>query len=285
MLALFVLAWLVSRAAGRLATFVVDRSERKHPQGIEDTGVIASLKQRETAISLARTSVRFLAYTLAALLSLGVLLGADKVETIAGASFVVILLAFAAQRFLVDVIAGLLMFHERWFQIGDTIVIEPWGRGSGRGRDAADGHGAERRRRRDPGLQLRGQGRSRRPARLPTGRRRALRDGRERGKRARAPGRRHRPQGADPLHPAARGRRDRPAGGRPAPHPRCGGRARRPGVAGRGPPPEPRPRTSAGRAPRARPGGHVGRRARRAPFRPRYAHPLTARQSGARFSA
>ena len=126
-LALFGLAWIVSRAAGRVATFIVDRSERKHWPGIEDTGVIASLKQRQTAISLARTSVRFLAYTLAALLSLGVLLGADKVETIAGASFIVILLAFAAQRFLTDVIAGLLMFHERWFQIGDTIVVQPWG--------------------------------------------------------------------------------------------------------------------------------------------------------------
>ena len=124
-LALFGLAWLTGRAAGRLATFIVTRSERRHAPGIEDSGVIASLKQRETRISLARTTVRFLAYALAALLSLGVLLGADKVGTVAGASFVVILLAFAAQRFLLDVVAGLLMFHERWFQIGDTVVIEP----------------------------------------------------------------------------------------------------------------------------------------------------------------
>jgi hypothetical protein len=65
-LALFGLAWLVGRAAGRLATFIVTRSERKHAPGIEDSGVIASLKQRETAISLARTTVRFLAYALAA---------------------------------------------------------------------------------------------------------------------------------------------------------------------------------------------------------------------------
>jgi small-conductance mechanosensitive channel len=124
-LALFGLAWLVSRGAGRLATFIVLRGERKHPLDVADSGVIASLKQRETAISLARTTVRFFAYALAALLSLGVLLGADKVQTVAGASFLVIILAFAAQRFLLDVVAGALMFHERWFQIGDTIVIEP----------------------------------------------------------------------------------------------------------------------------------------------------------------
>jgi hypothetical protein len=124
-LALFALAWLVSRGAGRLATFFVLRGERKHGPGIEDSGVIASLKQRETAISLGRTTVRFAAYALAALLSLGVLLGADQVQTFVGASFLVIVLAFAAQRFLLDVVAGLLMFHERWFQIGDTVVIEP----------------------------------------------------------------------------------------------------------------------------------------------------------------
>jgi hypothetical protein len=124
--ALFALAWGVSRAAGRIASFFVLRGERKRLADIEDTGVIASLKQRETALALARTTVRFAVYGLAALLSLGVLLGADRVETIAGASFVVILLAFAAQRFLTDVIAGLLMFHERWLQIGDTVVIDPW---------------------------------------------------------------------------------------------------------------------------------------------------------------
>jgi small-conductance mechanosensitive channel len=121
-----VAAWLLSRAAGRIAFFFVIRGERKHAPTIEDTGVISSLRQRETAIALAATTVRALAWILAALLALAVLIGADRVETIAGASFLIILVAFAAQRFLADVIAGLLMFHERWFRIGDTVVIEPW---------------------------------------------------------------------------------------------------------------------------------------------------------------
>ncbi len=121
-----VAAWLLSRAAGRIAFFFVIRGARKHAPTIEDTGVISSLRQRETAIALAATTVRALAWILAALLALAVLIGADRVETIAGASFLVILVAFAAQRFLADVIAGLLMFHERWFRIGDTVVIEPW---------------------------------------------------------------------------------------------------------------------------------------------------------------
>jgi len=123
---LFLAAWLTSRVAGRIATFFVLRSERRHAPDVEDSGVLASRKQRETAISLGRTTVRAAGYVLAGLLSLSVLIGADRVETVAGASFVVILVAFAAQRFLADVIAGFLMFHERWFRIGDTVVIEPW---------------------------------------------------------------------------------------------------------------------------------------------------------------
>jgi small-conductance mechanosensitive channel len=124
--AVFFAAWLVGRAAGRIASFFVLRAERKHPESIEDTGVISSLKQRETSLSLARTSVRMITFVLATLLALSVLVGADRVETFVGASFIVILVAFAAQRFLADIIAGLLMFHERWFRIGDTVVIEPW---------------------------------------------------------------------------------------------------------------------------------------------------------------
>lgn len=58
---LFVLAWLVSRAAGRIASLVVIRSERRRSADLHDTGVIASLKQRETAISLGSMSLRSVA--------------------------------------------------------------------------------------------------------------------------------------------------------------------------------------------------------------------------------
>jgi hypothetical protein len=43
-----------------------------------------------------------------------------------GASFLAVIVGFAAQRFLMDVVAGLLMFFEGWFRIGDTVAIEPW---------------------------------------------------------------------------------------------------------------------------------------------------------------
>jgi Mechanosensitive ion channel len=125
----FLLAWLLSRAAGLAAAWLVDRGERKRGEDASpfDTGLITTLKQRETAISLVATSARYLFYGLAFLLAIAVLTGARRVETIVGASFLAIILGFAAQRFLMDVVSGLLIFFERWFRVGDTVAIDPWG--------------------------------------------------------------------------------------------------------------------------------------------------------------
>lgn len=124
---LFLVAWLVTRLAGRLAAFLVDRSERSGLEGSTvDTGVITGLKQRETAISLVQTSIAYLVFGIALLLSLMTLTGAQRVETVVGASFLAILLAFSAQRFLMDVTAGLLMFFEGWFKVGDTVYVDPF---------------------------------------------------------------------------------------------------------------------------------------------------------------
>jgi hypothetical protein len=125
---LFVVAWILSRAAARFAAYVVDRSERRrHRSGSGvDTGVIVGLRQRETAISLIETSIRYSVFALALVLSIVALSGAQGVQTIVGASFLAVVLAFAAQRFLTDVVAGLLMFFEGWFRIGDTVAIDAW---------------------------------------------------------------------------------------------------------------------------------------------------------------
>lgn len=122
---MFLLAWIVNRVAARLAVFFVDRSDRRRGAGASfDTDRIAGLRQRETAISLIQTTVRYSAFTLAFVLAIVALSGAQRVQTLVGASFLAIVIAFAAQRFLTDVIAGLLMFFEHWFQIGDTVAID-----------------------------------------------------------------------------------------------------------------------------------------------------------------
>ena len=86
--------------------------------------MITGIRQRETAIALIQTSIGYLAFALAFVLSLATIAGAQRLQTIVGASFLAIVIAFAAQRFLTDVIAGLLMFFEGWFRIGDTVAID-----------------------------------------------------------------------------------------------------------------------------------------------------------------
>jgi moderate conductance mechanosensitive channel len=110
-LALFVAASMIAR----LARIVAVR--------IDAHGALAA---RETAVSLVHTTVGILAFVVAFALSLVVITGARSASALAGASFVAVVVAFAAQRFLVDLLAGLVMFIEGWYTVGTTIVVEPW---------------------------------------------------------------------------------------------------------------------------------------------------------------
>jgi moderate conductance mechanosensitive channel len=123
--ALFVLAWVLSWCGRWVASWLVDRGERRTRASGRDPARVLGMRQRETAISLASTTIRYVVFALAFVLSLATLAGAQRLETVAGASFLAIIIGFSAQRFLTDVIAGLLMVFEGWFVIGDTVAIDP----------------------------------------------------------------------------------------------------------------------------------------------------------------
>ena len=74
-----------------------------------------------------QTSVRYVAYVLATLFAVAQLAGVHGNGAIAGASLLVLLLGFALQRFLIDILSGIFMQFEGWFAIGDSVVIEPSG--------------------------------------------------------------------------------------------------------------------------------------------------------------
>jgi small conductance mechanosensitive channel len=122
-----ILAWLVSRASTRLATAAVARYERRHGDPRDaSTAVVRGLRRRETIVSLVRTTVRYAAYGLAAMFIVVRLEGTGGTGALAGASLVVVLAGFALQRFLIDVLSGFFMQFEGWYEIGDSIVVEPW---------------------------------------------------------------------------------------------------------------------------------------------------------------
>jgi hypothetical protein len=85
---------------------------------------MASIKRRETLVSVFRGAVAYLAFAAAAVVTVAQLSGGvDRLAAIAGASFLLILVGFSIQRLLTDIIAGLTMFVERWYSVGDSIAI------------------------------------------------------------------------------------------------------------------------------------------------------------------
>jgi len=124
--ALFGLAWLVSRSAASIAHRVLAWHDRRQ-EDVEELRLgekIAAIKRRETSVAIVRASIAYVAFGIAAVLSVAQLTGGvDRLATIAGGVFAVLVGAFIAQRFLIDVVAGFAMFVEHWYSVGDTIVV------------------------------------------------------------------------------------------------------------------------------------------------------------------
>jgi hypothetical protein len=123
--ALFALAWLVSRLSALVARHVLAWHDRRHSDSdLEATGMIANLKRQETLVSVIRTGIAYAAFAAATVLSVAQMSGGvDRLTALAGASFFLIVAGFAAQRLLLDIIAGFTMFVERWYSVGDTVVL------------------------------------------------------------------------------------------------------------------------------------------------------------------
>src|SRR5438093_11521583 len=121
----FALAWTVARGTAWLAgKILVWHDHRQSKTDLEATGKIANLKRRETLVSVIRTGITYIAVAVAVFVSAGQLTGGvDRLTAIAGASFALILAGFAVQRILVDILAGLTMFIERWYSVGDTVTL------------------------------------------------------------------------------------------------------------------------------------------------------------------
>jgi Mechanosensitive ion channel len=123
--ALFGIAFLVSRASAWIARWILAWHDRRASDtDLEATGKIADLKRRETLVSVIRTAIAYAAFAAAVVLSVAqVTGGVDKLTAVAGVSFMLIVAGFAAQRLLIDILAGFTMFVERWYSVGDTVVL------------------------------------------------------------------------------------------------------------------------------------------------------------------
>lgn len=122
---LFAAAWAVSRLSAIVARRVMAWSDQRHrtPSG-DLSAKIVELKRRETSVAVIRTGIAYIAFATALVLTAAQLTGGfDRLTAVAGASFILILVGFSAQRMLMDIIAGFNMFVEHWYSVGDTIAI------------------------------------------------------------------------------------------------------------------------------------------------------------------
>lgn len=108
-------------AVSRLLRFWVRRWARVQP---EHTADLTRIRRRETAAALIASAIRYLILLIAVFVIIGFLLR-DKITAAAGATLVILILAFGAQRFLADVIAGFFILLENQYGVGDFIQTEP----------------------------------------------------------------------------------------------------------------------------------------------------------------
>jgi small conductance mechanosensitive channel len=124
-ISLFATAWLVSRGVAVLARIVLTWHDRRNEAAAATVALkLANVKRRETTVAIIRAAIAYAAFAVAVVLSVAQLTGGlDRLSTLAGASFLLILAGFSIQRLLTDLIAGTMMFVERWYAVGDTIEI------------------------------------------------------------------------------------------------------------------------------------------------------------------
>jgi small-conductance mechanosensitive channel len=122
---LFAAAWAVARLSALVARKMLVWHDRRHHAPTGDLRAkIIGLKRRETTVAVIRTGIGYIAFLAAIVLAAAQITGGfDRLTAFAGASFVLILVGFALQRVLIDILAGFSMFVERWYSVGDTIAI------------------------------------------------------------------------------------------------------------------------------------------------------------------
>ena len=81
-------------------------------------------RRRQTAVAVVSSALRYFVIAVAAFVLIGLLLH-NLLTAAAGATLVVALVGFGAQRFLQDVIAGIFVLVENQYGVGDFVTLEP----------------------------------------------------------------------------------------------------------------------------------------------------------------
>jgi hypothetical protein len=105
----------------RFLKWIVRKLEQRRPGEERE---LARLRSRETATILIATAIPYVT-AIVVVIVVGATFLPNSAAALGGSAFLGVIIAFAAQRFLMDVIAGAMIAFERWYGVGDFIILEP----------------------------------------------------------------------------------------------------------------------------------------------------------------
>lgn len=114
-----VVALLGAVVLGRVLKWIGSRLDQRRPSEERE---LTRLRNRETMIVLVATAIPYATAIVVLIVLASFFLPA---AALGGSAFLAVIIGFAAQRFLMDVVAGALIAFERWYAVGDFVMIEP----------------------------------------------------------------------------------------------------------------------------------------------------------------
>ena len=118
-----ILATVFYRVALHLIPRIL-RWSRPEDEEARDAASLYRIKRQDTAVTLVRTTLRYVLFVIVALFVLSIFLR-NVLPGIAGASLLAAIVGFGAQSFLRDIIAGFFILFEGQYNVGDFIEVEP----------------------------------------------------------------------------------------------------------------------------------------------------------------
>ncbi len=97
---------------------------RRRRRAFLDAEAVARIKRQDTAITLTRNALRYVIFTIVALVMLSIFIE-NPLPGVAGATILAAVIGFGAQSFLRDVIAGFSIVFEGQYSVGDFIHVKP----------------------------------------------------------------------------------------------------------------------------------------------------------------
>lgn len=117
------LATAFYRITVRFLPRILRWSRPEDEEGLDATA-LARIKRQDTAVTLARQTLRYVVFALVALFVFSIFLR-NMFPALGGATILAAIIGFGAQSFLRDIIAGFFILFENQYNVGDFVMVEP----------------------------------------------------------------------------------------------------------------------------------------------------------------